>query len=227
MQPDYYTRQLYPLQDKVLKILEGADASFYLSGGTALSRSWLFHRYSDDLDFFFNQNPEFKREVEQAIDLFRLQGYQVEVAMAEPDFARFFVLEGLVSLKIEWINDVAFTFGKKSATALFSRTDHWQNILSNKLSALSRNESKDIVDILSIAGHFTFSWPEIVGQAKQKDLWVDELEISRILDSFDAEKLREINWIQQPDFEKLGKQLKQSSRDILEGSENQPGRKFL
>lgn len=223
MPPEYYIRKLYPLQDKVLTVLERAEGAFYLGGGTALSRSWLFHRYSDDLDFFLNQNPDFKKIVERAVELMRMEGFQVDMAIAESDFARFFIVDDSISLKLEWINDVAYTFGAKNAGPVFSRTDNWQNILSNKLSALSRDESKDIADVLSIANRFAFSWQELVAQAKQKDLWVDELEISRILDSFDAEKFREINWIQVPDYEQLRIQLKQLSRDVLEGNENQPG----
>jgi hypothetical protein len=223
MPPDYYIRKLYPLQDKVLKILERAEGDFYLSGGTALSRSWLFHRFSDDLDFFFNQYGNFKMAVEQAISLLRREGFQIETAQTESDFARFFVIEENVSLKLEWINDVAFTFGEKNPGPIFSRTDHWQNILSNKLSALSRDESKDIADVISIASHFTFSWQELIYQAKQKDLWVDELEISRILDNFQLDRLQEINWVQEPVMEKLKNQLRQTARDILEGKENQLG----
>ena len=51
--PDtFYQDKLYPFQDKILKILGKADTEFYLTGGTALSRFLLNHRYSDDLDFF-------------------------------------------------------------------------------------------------------------------------------------------------------------------------------
>lgn len=49
----YYLGQLYPLQDKFLRLLERQHAGqFYLTGGTALSRFYFQHRYSDDLDFF-------------------------------------------------------------------------------------------------------------------------------------------------------------------------------
>ena len=124
MPPGYYIRKLYPVKDKVLKILERAEGEFYLSGGTALSR----------------------------------------------------------------------------------------------------DESKDIADIISIASHFTFSWQELIYKAKQKDLWVDELEISRVLDNFQLDRLHEIYWVQEPAMEKLKNQLRQIARDILEGKINQPGK---
>jgi len=35
------------------------DTGFYLTGGTAASRGYLGHRFSDDLDFFVNDEPLF------------------------------------------------------------------------------------------------------------------------------------------------------------------------
>jgi predicted nucleotidyltransferase component of viral defense system len=51
MHDDYYGNILYPLQYKVLEIVAELPVDFYLTGGTALSRAYLNHRYSDDLDF--------------------------------------------------------------------------------------------------------------------------------------------------------------------------------
>ncbi|MGD2089262.1 MAG: nucleotidyl transferase AbiEii/AbiGii toxin family protein [Candidatus Aminicenantes bacterium] len=48
-----YYKELYVIQDAVFKIVEAYD--FYLTGGTALSRFYLNHRYWDDLDFFVHQ----------------------------------------------------------------------------------------------------------------------------------------------------------------------------
>jgi predicted nucleotidyltransferase component of viral defense system len=54
MLKNYYTNNLYPFQDLVLKLIMEVDDTFYLTGGTALGRHYLKHRYSDDLDFFVN-----------------------------------------------------------------------------------------------------------------------------------------------------------------------------
>ena len=51
----FYTTTLYPLQDRVFQVLKALHTPFYLTGGTALSRGYYNHRYSDDLDFFVNQ----------------------------------------------------------------------------------------------------------------------------------------------------------------------------
>lgn len=42
----YYTNELYPLQDNVLKVIDTINTPFYLTGGTALSRCYFQHRYS-------------------------------------------------------------------------------------------------------------------------------------------------------------------------------------
>ena len=50
--------RLYPLQD-VLQVLSAAETGSYLSGGTAASRGYLQHRFSEDLDLFVNDDPSF------------------------------------------------------------------------------------------------------------------------------------------------------------------------
>lgn len=47
------------LQDIVLETLSNADTEFYLRGGTAASRGYLHHRFSDDLDFLVNDDKRF------------------------------------------------------------------------------------------------------------------------------------------------------------------------
>ena len=70
MQEDYYQNILYPLQDKVLEIVGSLPVEFYLTGGTALSRAYLNHRHSDDLDFFLNRAQDFKQQVNEVIRAF-------------------------------------------------------------------------------------------------------------------------------------------------------------
>jgi len=219
----YYTNQLYPLQDKVLQAVQEVNHSFYLSGGTALSRFYLHHRYSDDLDFFVNQYPDFQSEVGKIITHLKSKLFSIEIANSDSSFIRLFIIENELSLKLEWINDVAYTFGQKLNESLFHRVDHWQNILSNKLSALSRNEAKDLADILFISKKYSFSWPEIIAQAKEKDLWVEEIEISRLIFQSEVESLQKVNWIISPDLNYLEKLKNKIALDILEGNHNISG----
>lgn len=55
----YYEKSLYPLQNGVLSIVQNAAGTpFFLTGGTALSRYYTHHRYSDGLDFFVIRKKE-------------------------------------------------------------------------------------------------------------------------------------------------------------------------
>jgi predicted nucleotidyltransferase component of viral defense system len=45
------------------------EVDFYLTGRTALSRCYLMHRYSDDLDFFLNPHAGFKSQSKKVISL--------------------------------------------------------------------------------------------------------------------------------------------------------------
>ncbi len=220
MSVDYYTSSLYPLQDKVLRLVEKTNHSFYLTGGTALSRHYLHHRYSDDLDFFLNDNPNFKKEAGELVSLFQKTFSSVQIGVSDEHFLRLFIKDREVELKVEFINDVLFYVGDNEKTPLFHLTDNWKNILTNKISALGRNEPKDIADILFICMKFSFNWIEMVEFAKKKDIWVNEIEVSKIIHEFDMARLEKVKWITVPDYKKLMFLKFTIAKDILEGKDN-------
>jgi predicted nucleotidyltransferase component of viral defense system len=57
--------KLYLLQDKFLTWFRLFQLPFYLTGGTALGRFYLNHRYSEDLDFFVNADQYFTRYIDK------------------------------------------------------------------------------------------------------------------------------------------------------------------
>ncbi|MCP4129800.1 MAG: nucleotidyl transferase AbiEii/AbiGii toxin family protein [bacterium] len=60
----FYREKLYPFQDGVLNIVKKLKTPFYLTGGTALSRCYYNHRFSDDLDFFVNNEKGYSSYVD-------------------------------------------------------------------------------------------------------------------------------------------------------------------
>jgi len=66
-QSEYYEEKLYPLQDGVLNVVEDCGTPFYLTGGTALSRGYYNHRYSDDLDFFAEDDVDFHEHMSRIL----------------------------------------------------------------------------------------------------------------------------------------------------------------
>ncbi len=221
MRDDYYQNTAYPLQDKVLEIVGNLPVGFYLTGGTALSRAYLHHRYSDDLDFFVNGVTDFKSQVNKVLKALTTVGHHLETTVMDEGFARFFVFEGENSLKLDFVNDVPFRYGTPVITPVFIRTDNLQNILSNKLTALGRHTARDVVDIIYICETLTFNWENILIDASEKDIWVNPINVAEVLEQFPMEKLQEINWIgeAQP-AEWFTVRLEQIITGILDGSEN-------
>jgi len=223
MQDDYYQNILYPLQDRILKLISPLPVDFYLTGGTVLSRVYLHHRYSDDLDFFANNINDFKNQVDRVIKAFRAMSVSFEVALADESYARIFIHEGKFSIKIDLINDVSFRSGQAGATSLFIRTDNIYNILSNKLTALSRYAAKDVVDIVYISENQSFDWENVFQDANEKDVWVNPINAAEILEKFPVEQLHDIAWIGEPPSSLwFTDRLKGIIRGIIEGSDNIP-----
>jgi len=221
MQGDYYQNILYPLQDKVLRVLDTLPVDFYLTGDTALSRVYLNHRYSDDLDFFLNGSDRFKIQAETVIKNMPQLNLKFEILQADEGFLRIMVNDKSCSLKLDFVNDVPFRKDIPVSTGLYRLTDTADNILSNKITALSRFAAKDVVDLVYLSGMFSFNWAETISDASQKDMWVNPVEASKILDDFPLIKLEEINWINDPPGHQWFKsQLEIVIRDILQGSQN-------
>ena len=201
----YYEENLYPLQDGVMSILSRSDTDFFLTGGTALSRAYYNHRYSDDLDFFLFQSQTYDEQLDKVLAMLRENGY---IWDTENDFTRakgFTTLkvrkDADVLLKLDFVNDMVPHFGEIIETSLFYRTDSIKNMLSNKLSAIFRYAAKDIADIREIALHETVDWSTIIHEARQKEAGLEFLYISEILKNMPQSEFETIAWTIKPDWE--------------------------
>lgn len=95
------------------------------------------------------------------------------------------------------------------------------NILSNKVTALGRYSTKDIVDIVYICETLQFNWEDIISEASEKDLWVNPVNVVEVLEQFPVENLQEIGWmIKAPSFEWFNSRINQIIPDILDGTAN-------
>ena len=181
MQEEYYFNNLYPLQDKVLKMIDRLQSSFY-------------NKQVDDI--LSELNNTFSQSL--------------SISLKEDNFVRLFIYETETELKIDFINDIPFYYGDTVSSSLFSKTDNIRNILSNKISALLRDEPKDFADLLFISLSFPFNWQDVINEAKQKDTWVNELDISKCLYEFSSPRLNGLKWIGDLDVKKYEEQLKQN-----------------
>jgi predicted nucleotidyltransferase component of viral defense system len=151
----FYEETLYPLQDKVLSLLQ--TDRFYLSGGTALSRWHYDHRYSDDLDFFFRGDAFPKEEFSVFFRdvIARLAAsFTIEAAIDGDYFKRIFVVQNDTSLKIEFIYENYPHCGDYLISGDFL-IDSSENIAVNKITAVQdRKTAKDFVDLLFLMNDF-------------------------------------------------------------------------
>jgi replication initiation and membrane attachment protein DnaB len=220
MPGNYFTHDLYPLQDSVLKLIMEVDDSFYLTGGTALGRHYLKHRYSDDLDLFVNRKVDFKDRTDAIITSIKDRYPETEITLFSEDYARIFVVDHQRKLKTEFVNDVPYHAGDIEAADFFNRIDSWKNILSNKVCALPRDEAKDMADLIFLSIKYHFNWETMIHYAREKDIWVNEIEVSKMVQKSDTERLKKIHWIQEPDFDRLQEICHKIAKDIIAGEEN-------
>ena len=89
MDASFYINQLYPFQDQVLHDLAAIETGFHLTGGTALSRGYLNHRFSDDLDLFVNDDANFQLWADRCIQAFsQSAGWSCQVTQREERYVR-------------------------------------------------------------------------------------------------------------------------------------------
>jgi len=94
-------RKLFQIQDKILLALKQVLSSFYLTGGTALGRFYLNHRFSEDLDFFSNNCDTFHSLIKN-IEKVLTGKFSVlkQESIVYDDFARYYIEDEGIVLKI-------------------------------------------------------------------------------------------------------------------------------
>ena len=162
---DFFENKLYPFQDEVFLLIQ--NEQFYLSGGTCLSRFYYDHRYSEDLDFFFDgfnltretYEVEFREIVNRISDSF-----QVEITVDAEYYKRGFIRKGDLELKVEFIYENYKNVGsRRKAQGIL--VDSRENIATNKLTAVyDRKTVKDFIDLYFILQDVLFeqvtAWAE-------------------------------------------------------------------
>lgn len=218
----FYEENLYPLQDGVLRILARAFAPSYegapfLTGGTALSRRYFDHRYSDDLDLFFQDYPDYAVSVEIVLRALTSAGMDLEPGSTVriESFSQVVVVKDAVRLRIDLINDIAPRFGELETWDQYPRVDCLRNVLSNKLTALVRLEPKDIVDLREIALHHPFHWADAMREAEAKEAGIDAPTLAELISTFPHELFDSVMWKSRPNPERFFDDLRTMAGDLL------------
>lgn len=196
----FYYDTLYPFQDVVLKVIRSVDAGLYLSGGTAASRGYLHHRFSDDLDFFANDDDRFGLWVDRIIQaLVRGGDWQCQVLLREERFGRLNLIRNELALKIEMINDVPARVGAVVDHPILGYLDTAENILANKVTALlDREEPKDFADIWGFCTKMGLSLQEAITNAESKAAGVFPADLARLLCTATEADWAAVRWVSPP-----------------------------
>jgi hypothetical protein len=217
MDNTFYTNQLYPFQDQVLPIISATDTGFYLTGGTALSRGYLNHRFSDDLDFFVNDDQRFiiwADRIIQAISL--VSSWQLQVLLREERYIRLNLILANLNLKIEMVNDVPSRVGTPLQNPQLGKIDTPENILANKITAvLDRAAPKDLADIWGLCYQQGLSLSEAITGAQGKAAGVFPVDLARVLCSVTRSDWELVRWIDPPDPDIFISQLNILGQSLL------------
>jgi hypothetical protein len=214
---EFFFTRLYPLQDRALQIIDQAGTDFYLTGGTALSRGYLHHRFSDDLDLFANLSPRFSSWCEQVVmTLAANPAWQTKVTMRQEYFMRIFVTQDDVTLKIECVNDVPSHIGEINHHAILGRLDSPENILANKLTALlGRNEPKDVADVWALTLGLGLSIKDAITGAQSKAAGLYPPDLARRLFQVTQQDWATVRWITPPDPEQFIREVKDLAESLI------------
>jgi hypothetical protein len=197
----FFREQLYPLQDAVLARVHTLETGFYLSGGTAASRVYLQHRFSDDLDLFTNDQADFPLWADRIIAALRNHpGGTLSIQLRERRFVRCVLDTGQVALKIEMVDDVPSRIGTPHEDPVLGRVDSAENILANKLTALvDRREPKDLADVWGFCCQMGLSLAAALGGAQGKAVGLFAPDVARPLLEATREDWALVRWIDAPD----------------------------
>jgi hypothetical protein len=77
-----------------------------------------------------------------------------------------------------------------------------------------------LVDIIYVSQKYSFEWEEIIHEAKEKDLWVDPLEICRLIDEFPLEMVSDIKWTKEIKTSDMKRKIKILQDDVFRGNLN-------
>jgi len=164
---------LTDIQKKILthlKDIAELDA-FYLTGGTALSRFYLGHRKSDDLDFFTSEEEliqPFSLKIEDAL---KKAGFKVERKRGFRSFVELAVSAHSESTIIHLALDSPYRLDPVIMAREFPglKIDSLKDLAANKVLALfGRATLRDFVDVFFLTKE-KFGKNELIPMAQKKD----------------------------------------------------------
>jgi hypothetical protein len=176
----HYEGVLYPLQDRILAVAATYGDALVLTGGTALARLYLHHRYSDDVDLFTLQGHAGSLGRDFANEL-QGRGFTVEPVTEALAFMRMWVGDGEHRVQVDVAPD-AQRVEPATPSALGVHAHAVRDIAANKIGAFeNRSEVKDAVDLYHLTRRFT--WRQLFDDAETKRVPIAYDDLRHFLDT--------------------------------------------
>lgn len=212
----WYNDTFYPFQDTILQRIDRLQTGLYLTGGTAASRAYLNHRYSDDLDFFAQDAAEFEIWFSRCLEAVKQEVENVQVLTREARFCRCVLSKGEVQMKLEFVNDVPSRIGSVHDHPVLGKIDSPENILANKITAaIDRREPKDIADIWGFCVKLNLSVRDAITGAQGKAAGVFPPDLARVLLTTTEDDWLAIRWSEAPSLSDFLKQIHYIGESLL------------
>ena len=170
-------------QSTLLKAIGGSKAiadSFYLTGGTALAGFYLFHRYSEDLDFFS------EREFDPLAITSWFHTLKQTLSIATVDYRQsfnrnlyFLTFSDGETVKTEFTYFPFTPVEKRIKSDYGVSLDSMRDIAVNKLfSVYQRSVARDYIDLFFLVRQKGMNLSELIKQARIKfDTPIDPLQL--------------------------------------------------
>jgi len=146
------------------------------------------------------------------------------VTVRHEDFARIQIL-GDETLKIEFVNEKTFHWGPVHQLPNGIFVDNPANILANKLTAiLSRDEPKDVFDLITLSKGYHFNWKAVYHYAFKKHI-MNEQDVVMRLSTFPVKLLEDQPWFpEKTDLAQFSENLQTIVDDFLLAQDNSLGK---
>ena len=153
---------------------------FYLTGGTALAEFYLHHRYSEDLDFFSEQEvhlPSIRRFVGTLQKKLKIQIVDVQKFLGLYSFFLTFPHRRVLKIDFSYYPypciERGLSFGKL-------RIDSVYDIAVNKIHTIvMKPRARDYIDIYFIVKEYHYPLHDLLMKAKAKFDWhIDPLQLA-------------------------------------------------
>ena len=175
-----YESVLYPLQDRILTVAATYGDALVLTGGTALARLYLHHRFSDDIDLF-SLEPKPGELGRAFANTLQSHGFTIEPVTEAVAFMRMWVGDGVNRVQVDVAPD-AQRVEPPAPSALGIHAHTLRDIAANKIGAFeNRSEVKDAVDLYHLTRQFT--WQQLFDDAETKRVPIAYDDLRHFLDT--------------------------------------------